>query len=224
MPITAIAKIIGGQDPAWVQNVAVTLSSGAIGIHNRTDHMFVVNCDINTGGTAVEATRVTTVQGCRLSSATGSTVEVSGGNYGTLITDCRITGDGVGVTLEGFGAVVSDNYIAAAQDGIVFDEAFECAAYGNMIDSANQDTGNTYDLVRIEADSERNTVQANKLLPSPGSPRYGVNVVSGAIDSIVVGNDLGKAAHYGTAPLVDAGTGTQLVFPNDMTNGDNFTT
>ena len=53
--------------------------------------------------------------------------------------------------------------------------------------------------------------------------RYGVNMAGGDCN-IVVGNDLGPSADYGTDALSTAGsTNTQLTYPADPTYGDNFT-
>lgn len=80
----------------------------------------------------------------------------------------------------------------------------------------------TYDAVVVTSSDFCRVTQLT-IVPEVGGnlPRYGINIVSGN-DNIVVGNNLGAAADYGTAPIGDSGTGTILDYPSDATWGDNF--
>lgn len=90
------------------------------------------------------------------------------------------------------------------------------------VEQCGGDTANTYDNVHVTGN--RNYLRGSLLRPRVSAPltRYGANVVSGDCNR-VVGNDLGDPVDYGTDALNDAGTNTQLTYPNDPVYGDNFT-
>jgi nitrous oxidase accessory protein NosD len=138
-----------------------------------------------------------------------------------------ISGSGVGLSLElAPSSIVDGNFISSGQHGIVVDVSSSASITNNLIGPFGTATTNTYDGIILSGDSNRNLVQGNHLVPQAAGnvPRYGVNVSAAACDdTIVVGNDFGPAANYGTDALNDAGTGTILTYPNDATYGDNFT-
>lgn len=99
-------------------------------------------------------------------------------------------------------------------------DAPNCIVKGNLFNAAyHSSDDDTYDVIQLVNDSI--LCEGNKIITDSGGglPRYGINIIGD--DNIVVGNDL--RGTYGTDALNDAGTGTILVYPNDMTYGDNFT-
>ena len=146
-------------------------------------------------------------------------------DYGAQVVANTIDiGNGTAIEIEEYhGSVVADNIIREPQlHGILITNSDRCSVTGNVVEAASQDATNTSDQIQVTGD--RNTVQANKLIPLGGAfvPRYGVNVVSGECN-MVVGNDLGDPDDYGTDALNDTGANTQLFYPADVIYGDNFT-
>lgn len=112
---------------------------------------------------------------------------------------------------------------AATDHAAVLVQGDDCLVVGNNLNWDVSGAGLT-DGIGVAGD--RNVVQTNKVKPSPHTgfeTRYGINVISGN-DNIVAGNMLGSPAAYSGDALNDAGTATQLTYPNDATYGDNFTT
>lgn len=92
----------------------------------------------------------------------------------------------------------------------------------NQIGAAGQGTANTYDAIFLEANVDSCLIQDNRVR-ADGGARYGINVAASTCDNnVIVGNDLGGTADYGTDALNDSGTGTILSYPGDATYGDNF--
>jgi hypothetical protein len=102
--------------------------------------------------------------------------------------------------------------------------ANQAVVVGNIFANQGQQAAtNAHDGVTINGD--RNLVEANRFIPfNPITPvtRSAVNIASGDCN-MIVGNDVGDPADYATDAIIDAGTDTWLVYPNDPTYGDNFT-
>lgn len=78
----------------------------------------------------------------------------------------------------------------------------------------------------LDADTNDIFVTANKVYPDAAvtAPTIGIHIANVNCDNnVVVGNDLRPGGTWTTAPIVDAGTGTLLDWPADVTYGDNFT-
>jgi hypothetical protein len=95
---------------------------------------------------------------------------------------------------------------------------------GNLVRECGGNTDDTYDAIFVENADDVN-VMLNRVIPreTGNQTRYGINVGASSDCARVVGNDLGDPAGYGTDALNDAGTDTQLSWPDDATFGDNFT-
>lgn len=127
-------------------------------------------------------------------------------------------------TTEWQYAAVEGNLIGPGQASVgnhlIVIVAPHCIIKGNLLDAAyHSSDDDTYDAIQVNSDNC--LVEGNKIITDSGGglPRYGINITGD--DNIVVGNDL--RGSYGTDPLNDAGTGTILTYPNDVTYGDNFT-
>lgn len=130
-----------------------------------------------------------------------------------------ISGDGI--RIEGAtGVVVKNNTIVEPFDYGILLVGDDCDIGGNRIVDPSSDVPDATDGIFVDGD--RNHVHENRVLPGVVQPRYGINVSAGDCN-VVVGNVLGDPADYGTDALTDAGTNTQLVYPNDPMYGDNFT-
>jgi hypothetical protein len=109
------------------------------------------------------------------------------------------------------------------QNGVEFEQSRDCYVTGHIRGAGTQ-SDDTYDAVQINGGS-RIFVTGLTIRPEASTgelSRYGVNVVDGDCH-IVVGNDLGDPADYGTDALNDTATNTALTWPSDATYGDNFT-
>lgn len=110
----------------------------------------------------------------------------------------------------------------AGQHGIHIDGSHDAFVSGNYVFQPSQNSDDTWDGIAIAADRVKckdNVVKGGGFVTA----RYGVNVISGT-GNIVVGNDLGAIADYGTDAFVDSGTSTVTTYPGHATYGDNFTT
>jgi parallel beta-helix repeat protein len=121
----------------------------------------------------------------------------------------------------------SNTLIYPGEHGIRLSASKDCLIVGNKIYGPGQNSANTYDGVFLEGDSDRNQITANKIVSDPlgfVAARYAVNISAAACnDSIVVNNDFGVTADYGTGAYNNAGTGTRNTFPGGAV-GDNFVT
>lgn len=119
----------------------------------------------------------------------------------------------------------SNTLIYPGEHGIRLSASKDCLISGNKIYGPGQNSANTYDGVFLEGDSDRNQITGNKIVSDPlgfVAARYAVNVSAAACnDSIIVNNDFGVDADYGTGAYNDAGTGTRDTFPGGAV-GDNF--
>ena len=88
------------------------------------------------------------------------------------------------------------------------------------VEDAGRTPTDTYDGIHI--DTVRAFVHGNKIRAESGATRSAINIAGGDCYR-VAGNDLGDPSTYATDALIDAGTDTQLTWPNDPTYGDNFT-
>ncbi len=134
---------------------------------------------------------------------------------------------GTGIVVGGSFQQILDNLVTeAAHHGIDLTSAFDCAVIRNMIHhSSTLLSGNAFDNIHV-ATSDRNKISDNQLISrSAGgdTTRYGINISDAASeDNIVVDNDLGPAAAYGTDAFNDAGTRTRTTYPAHANYGDNF--
>lgn len=128
----------------------------------------------------------------------------------------RVDGSDIGGQTN---VAITDNTIRdPSEHGIHLIFADRATISGNNVAS---EAGNTIDGIIVE-DSDGVMVEHNQVtVLGVGALRYGINIAGGD-DNIVVGNNLGAAADYGTAPIGDSGTGTILDYPSDATWGDNF--
>ena len=113
--------------------------------------------------------------------------------------------------------LIADNLLHECEFGVELLDTMDSIVSGNNIFEPTFTDG-----IRIKGD--RNYVHGNKVTPDPGGPgntRHGIYIVSGS-KNIVVGNELGFEADYTDLPLKDFGDGTQLVYPNHSSFGDNF--
>jgi hypothetical protein len=151
------------------------------------------------------------------------------GTPGTIIAGNSIICAGVGISSGGLWeeAHISDNFIDAGEHGMDLADLSRGHIYGNTIYRPGLNTDNTFDGIRLSgASGDESYIHGNRLIVFSfgNAPRYGVNVSAATCENnIIVGNDLGDPADYGTDALNDAGTGTILTYPNDATYGDNFT-
>lgn len=155
-------------------------------------------------------------------------------------------GYGIALGTLAFTVTVADNYIVDSFYGIgaLGSAANACVIRGNFIydtvghgvfidndsvdmvicDNYVEDAGrtptDTYDGIHI--DTVRAFVHGNKIRAESGATRSAINIAGGDCNR-VAGNDLGDPSTYATDALIDAGTDTQLTWPNDPTYGDNFT-
>lgn len=106
--------------------------------------------------------------------------------------------------------------------GVLIDTSGVDHKVTGRVQASGLNTSNTYDNVQVD-DSQVTVQGLQSRAGASSSTRYGINIASGSFDCIVVANDLGDASDYGTAPLVDAGSGTVTTFPGG-TLGDNFAT
>lgn len=123
----------------------------------------------------------------------------------------------------GVGNKITDNWVYFAEGhGIDASNGTDgIKITNNRIQEPGQDADNTYD--GIMANGDRNRIVDNTIIgdDSAPQPRYGISVAGDV--NIVVGNSLGDPSNYGTDALNNAGTNTELTYPNDATYGDNFT-
>ena len=108
--------------------------------------------------------------------------------------------------------------------GILLTDSSGNMIQGNRINEVGSQTDNTEDGIRVAGNSDRNMITGNKIVPRTDSirTRYGINIAASTCDeNIVVSNDLGVQASYGTGPLNDQGTGTITTYPSGPV-GDNF--
>jgi hypothetical protein len=85
------------------------------------------------------------------------------------------------------------------------------------------DATNAYDGIVLSANVEQCLISSNLVQPAATFTRYGINIGTATCDSnVVVGNNLGGSAGYGSGPLNNAGTGTILSYTGGAV-GDNVT-
>ncbi len=133
---------------------------------------------------------------------------------------------GTGIVVGGTFQQILHNLIAeAAHHGIDLTGADDCVVIANMIHHSGTLTSDTFDNIFLSA-SDRNLIALNQLISriSGGTTRYGINISTASCDdNIVVSNDLGPGADYGSEALNDVGTDTRLTYPDHAKYGDNFT-
>ncbi len=130
-------------------------------------------------------------------------------------------------SLGGFSYVqnlrASHIYVDGAEfHGIVLDKVRNAVLHDCQVENVGDAASNTYDGILVTGDSEDVMLHHNKVHALPAT-RYGIHIQSGD-RAMVVGNDLGLEAGYGTAPLNDGAAGTILSYPDDAVYGDNFVT
>jgi hypothetical protein len=122
--------------------------------------------------------------------------------------------------------LLGGSIVNCQEHAVMLVDSSDCTVQDVTIDGAGGNSNDTYDGVILSGDSDRNLISGIQVVARAVSPltRYGINVSASTCDcNIVVGNVLGDPADYGTDALNDAGTDTQLFYPNDATYGDNFT-
>ncbi len=132
-----------------------------------------------------------------------------------------------GINIEGslVNSKIVINIIEGGGHGISATNMSLCRVLANQITAALFSVDNTYDSIILSGDSDDNYIHNNMMIGSPSSPkpRYGINIsVSTCENNIVVGNSFGPASNYGTDPLLNLGTDTELFYPANPTYGDNF--
>jgi hypothetical protein len=121
-------------------------------------------------------------------------------------------------------SVVANNQIRnATQTGIEINDCDRVNVSDNVIWEAGWDAVNTYDAILLTADTNECHVTGNSVEPSASNTRYGINIGTATCNSnVVVGNNLGGSADYGSGPINNAGTGTVLSYAGGAV-GDNVT-
>lgn len=104
--------------------------------------------------------------------------------------------------------------------GVEIEECADVTVMGSVVAAGQSTTADCVHLAQTSTYSSRVRVMVRTR--GDGDSRAGIYVDTGVTDAIIVGNDLGPAAGYGTAPLVDNGTNTILSYPGHATYGDNF--
>lgn len=147
------------------------------------------------------------------------------GNNNTKYAYGIFSEDSAAFTFKGCsgGIVQGNSAFEFWAGGFRFENSDDFIVTGNIAGNEDFLTDNTWDCYHI-VNSNKIQLMSNTCLPRVvnNKARYGVNVVSGQ-GNIVVGSNLGDPTDYGTDALNDAGTDTQLFYPNDATHGDNFT-
>lgn len=148
---------------------------------------------------------------------------------GVTVTNNTIrstAGSGIRIDSGSNGHDIDSNFIAvAAEHGIELNGVSRIHVHGNRLETIGGETTNTFDGILLEANVDNCHVADNWVRPrtSGATTRYGINVAASTCDNnVIVGNDLGGTAGYGTDALNDSGTGTILSYPGDATYGDNF--
>lgn len=199
----------GGEDILIVDNIfeaVVPSVDYTIKVANANHVVIARNNLANMGG--AEGIQLDT---CTDSEVSGNVIEST--DTGILLTGC----DRINVV----GGLIK----WAGLHGLEIAGSSHCIVEGLRVFGASQNSTNTSDNIHLSGDSDRNLITGCQLQSAQFSfPRCAVNVSASTCDcNMVVGNDLGDPADYGTDALNDAGTDTQLTYPNDPTYGDNFT-
>lgn len=201
--------------------MALFTGSGVFNLQGNDARVY--DCDFqNDGGLDVAAT------GGWVSNVIAENIIISGG--GVTVNQSRlsivsVTGDSVtlansqlgNTTVTGDFATLANNRVSGISiDGVIVD-GDDALIVGNQFQVDNTFEPDTNDALVLNGNFALAT--ANKFHPLDS--RYGVNI--GGDCNMVVGNDFGDPADYGTDALNDAGTNTRLFWPADATYGDNFT-
>jgi len=144
------------------------------------------------------------------------------------ISNLLIVPDLIGIDMKGMfhSTIENVSMYQPGQHGIRLTDCSDNELSKIRIYRPGLDLNNTYDGIILEGNSDRNTIQINRILSAPTSPkaRFGINIsASTCNDNVVVGNNLRPSANFGTDALNDAGTGTVLQWPSDSIYGSNIT-
>lgn len=129
------------------------------------------------------------INGCHFYDNTGKGIEFVGNGFISKITGVRIEGNNGGLYLSGAGSG-------------------QVTVTGCGFRNNSQATTNTTDDISVGTSSSAVVITGNSFIGDGANKvRYGVDVVSGAVGTIIVGNSM-PAAVFGTAAVHDLGTGT----------------
>lgn len=157
----------------------------------------------------------------------GYAVELTGDAfaYGVTVRDNVTVSCGIYVEAVVGAVSISGNQMVDFDEshGIHLVDCSNAVVRGNNLKVFAMTADDTFDGIHVEGNSDNNMIFDNLIETVADQLRYGVNIADSTCDNnIVVGNNLGPVADYGTGALNNAGTGTVLTYPNDATYGDNF--
>jgi len=165
------------------------------------------------------------------SDGTGTGVEIrwSQSQAPIIIDGLRVDKfDGHGVHFLGPGGLARPQSLIASniyvdeigKHGILLEDVQQGKLHHSEVKLVSEETSNLYDAIHVTGEAIDVALDHNKI-HALATTRYGIHVQSGQ-GAIVVGNDYGVEADYGTAPFADGAAGTVITYPADPTFGDNF--
>lgn len=154
---------------------------------------------------------------------------------GAIVADNIIEGGSLlsGIYLQAaHGTIVARNHVENMDEhGVRVVDTSDAIISGNLILWTNA-SDNLFDGIILAGNSDRNHIDHNRIISdtatSGGFPahrfRYGINISAATCNlTKYVGNDCTPGANFGTAPYVDAGTGSVSTYPGaGAPQGDNF--
>lgn len=193
--------------------------------------LHIANSLLEVSNSAVTATAERlSIVGCSMHDGSGTAVVLTNNALGNRvhISDNKITNFDAGVyvnNLTSGGLFIHDNFIDSMQTyGLTLDDVDNGHVHNNYFQAISAGSVNGYDAINLggSATCDDNMIHHNTVIPDSNT-RYGVNV-SNAVPhrTVVVGNNLGGTASYGTLPFNNSGTATVTSYPADATYGDNF--
>lgn len=143
----------------------------------------------------------------------------------TGMTYCIVQGNNIygavnwGIYVDGGNHnIISGNKIDSCKyDGLILSGSSNNIVNGNLCSRNSQQTDDTYDGIKIDANSDGNNVQTNTVRHGGGAKqhKYGINIANANCDNnLCTNNDLLTSGK--TASLNDTGTGTITIAGNRL--------